>query len=65
MFPEAPKRATRRARSQKALTRKASFQQFRREVQRYKRMSVAELEALEYDELQDALLMRSCEDEED
>lgn len=64
MFPEAPKRATRRARSQKALTRKATFQQFRREVQRYKRMSVAELEEMEYDELQDALLMRSYEEED-
>lgn len=62
---DAPKRAVRRARSDRARSRKAAAQQFRREVQKYQRMSVAQLEALDYDEMQDALLMRSCKDEED
>jgi hypothetical protein len=65
MSLDTPKRAVRRARSERARSRKAAVQQFRREVQKYQRMSVAQLEALDYDEMQDALLMRSCKDEED
>ena len=64
MYHESPKRAARRARSERARSRKEAVQQYRREVQRYKRMNVAELESLDYDELQDALLMRSHEEED-
>lgn len=64
MSPDTPKRAVRRARSEKARSRKASVQQFRQEVKPYKRMSARELEALDYDEMQDALLMLSHEEED-
>ena len=65
-YPEVPARAERRNRTKKALARKERFASFLADVQRYKRMSVAELEAIEsYDELQDALLMRSFDEKED
>lgn len=53
-----PKRADRMARSERALRRKAVSAAHKRASQRYARMTVAELEALDYDELQDALLHR-------